>query len=108
MEVMVELLDIEQASHEGKTEPSMHPSSASSYGTTPMCQTLHRVLNLPVINRDCRVITGWLEHVLKNVTFRAWTQMLHYLALVQFFELEHLLLKVLITCKCITWKRVRY
>lgn len=46
MEVTVELLDIEQTFHEGKTEPSMHPSSASSYGTTPMCQTLHRVLNL--------------------------------------------------------------
>lgn len=46
MEVTVELLDIEQAFHVSKTEPSMHPSSASSYGMTPMCQILHRVLNL--------------------------------------------------------------
>lgn len=60
------------------------------------------------MNGDCKVIIGWLEHVLENVNFIGWTQMLQYLPLVQFFELEHFLLKVLIKCKCILWKRVRY
>lgn len=91
MEVTVESLDIEQTFHEGKTEPSMHPVVVME--RLP-CARPYTGTEFTVTNKDCRGnYRVSLNMYLKMLPSRAWTQMLHYLALVQLFELEHFVLK---------------